>query len=328
MEQSTFNISFIKAVTQQIRREVGRVIVGQERALDLLLTALFAGGHVLLEDVPGVGKTMLSKVFAASIGCRFRRIQCTPDLLPSDVVGTTIYYQKTGEFTFSEGPLFSQIVLVDEINRAVPRTQSAFLEAMAEGQITTDGTTRSLGRPFFVIATQNPIESQGTFPLPEAQLDRFLMKLSLGYPTEGEERNILRHSRHPQVIEEVETVVTPEDIVEVQDAIRHIHLTDDVERYLLTIVRQTRMQEGVALGVSPRGTIALGVAAQALAGIRGRNYVIPDDIKFLAPHVLAHRLLLDASLRLKQRTNAELIDQIVENIAVPVEDDVSKGDVR
>lgn len=277
---------------------------------------------MLLEDVPGVGKTVISKALAASVGCQFKRIQCTPDLLPSDVVGTTVYNQKTGDFEFREGPLFSQIVLADEINRAIPRTQSAMLEAMAERQITTDGVSRALDRPFFVMATQNPIESHGTFPLPEAQLDRFLMKVSLGYPTQDEEQHILRLSRQGYTSLQVEQVVQPADIIAVQEAVREIHLTDDVEQYLLAIVRQTRMQAGVALGASPRSTIALGTAAQALAGIRGRDYVIPDDVKYLAPKILAHRLVLDASARMKRKSAEEMIHDILESVAVPVEDDV------
>lgn len=305
------------------------MIVGQEKTLDLLLVALFSGGHVLLEDVPGVGKTVLSKALAASVGCRFRRIQCTPDLLPSDVVGTTIYNQKTGEFEFRAGPLFSQLVLADEINRAIPRTQSAMLEAMAEGQITSDGTTRRLERPFFVMATQNPIESHGTFPLPEAQLDRFLMKVSLGYPGEEEEKDILRRSRENRTTEIVEAVVTPDEIISVQKAVHQIRMTEDVEQYLLEVVRQTREWEGVVLGVSPRGTIALGVAAQGLAGIRGRDYVIPDDIKELAPKVLAHRLVLDSSMRMKQKSAGDVLDEILEKVKVPVEDDaLSKVEVQ
>lgn len=322
-------VEMIKAVAEKIKDEVEKMIVGQEKTLDLLLVALFSGGHVLLEDVPGVGKTVLSKALAASVGCRFRRIQCTPDLLPSDVVGTTIYNQKTGEFEFRAGPLFSQLVLADEINRAIPRTQSAMLEAMAEGQITSDGTTRRLERPFFVMATQNPIESHGTFPLPEAQLDRFLMKVSLGYPGEEEEKDILRRSRENRTTEIVEAVVTPDEIISVQKAVHQIRMTEDVEQYLLEVVRQTREWEGVVLGVSPRGTIALGVAAQGLAGIRGRDYVIPDDIKELAPKVLAHRLVLDSSMRMKQKSAGDVLDEILEKVKVPVEDDaLSKVEVQ
>ncbi|ARU63501.1 AAA family ATPase [Tumebacillus avium] len=318
----------INEVAQKIRAEVGKVIVGQEETLDLLLVGLFSGGHMLLEDVPGVGKTVLAKALAASIGSKFTRIQCTPDLLPSDVVGTTVFNQKTGEFEFREGPLFSQLVLADEINRAIPRTQSALLEAMAEGQITSDGVSRKLDRPFFVIATQNPIESHGTFPLPEAQLDRFLMRISLGYPTHEEERTIFRLSRQEATRAAIEAVVSPEDVIGVQDEVRLVNMTQEVEDYLISLVRKTRSWDGVALGVSPRGLIALGAAAQALAVIRGRDYVIPDDIKYLAPKVLAHRLVLDSSMRMKQKTAYDVLNDILNDASVPVEDDAAPAAAR
>ncbi|MCX7571759.1 MoxR family ATPase [Tumebacillus sp. DT12] len=314
----------IQQVTHKIRQEVAKAIVGQQDTLDLLLVGLFSGGHVLLEDVPGVGKTVLAKSLAASIGCEFTRLQCTPDLLPSDVVGTTVFNQQTSSFEFRQGPLFSQLVLADEINRAIPRTQAALLEAMAEGQITVDGASRPLDRPFFVIATQNPIESHGTFPLPEAQLDRFLMKISLGYPTLEEERTIFRYSREGRSSATVEPVVTPDEIVQAMEDVRRIRFAPDVEHYLLEIVRRTREHDGIRIGVSPRGLIALGAAAQALAGIRGRDYVIPDDIQELAAPVLTHRLALDPSMRIKQKGADHLLAEILEDIVpVPVEDDAA-----
>jgi len=314
-------MTMIKQVTDKIRQEASKVVVGQQETLELLLVGMFSGGHVLLEDVPGVGKTVLAKALATSVGCKFTRIQSTPDLLPSDVVGTTVYNQKTGDFEFREGPLFSQLVLADEINRAIPRTQAAMLEAMAEGQITVDGASRRLDRPFFVIATQNPIESHGTFPLPEAQLDRFLMKISLGYPTLEEERTIFKRSRENVTNAVIEPVVTPEEVVAVQEEVRKIHMSEEVELYLMEVVRRTRDYQGIALGASPRGMIALGAAAQALAGIRGRDFVTPDDIKYLAPKVLAHRLVLESSARMKQKTALDLLGEILEEAMVPLEDD-------
>ena len=302
-------------------------MVGQEEALELLLVGLFSGGHVLLEDVPGVGKTTLVKTLAACVGCRFKRIQCTPDLLPSDVTGTMVYDPSTGQFRFREGPLFSQIVLADEVNRAVPRTQSAFLEAMAEGQVTVDGEPRPLARPFFLMATQNPVESQGTFPLPEAQLDRFLMKVSLGYPDLEVERRILRMTGE-NGRERVRPVIRPEDVLSLQEEVHRIRLSEDVETYLLEVVRRTRDRDGVALGASPRAAVALATAVRALAGIRGREYVIPDDVKYLAPRVLAHRLVLASDLRMERVTPEAVVLDILNEVPVPVEDDVETSAIK
>ncbi|GGA46274.1 ATPase [Kroppenstedtia guangzhouensis] len=311
----------IEETAKKIRKAVAKAVVGQRETLDLLLVGLFSGGHVLLEDVPGVGKTLLAKALAASIDSSFGRIQCTPDLLPSDVTGTTVYNRKEGNFYFRKGPLFHRLLLVDEINRAIPRTQSALLEAMAEGQVSVDGETRLLDSPFFVIATQNPVESQGTFPLPEAQLDRFLMKVSMGYPNAEEEREIFRLAKNEEVSKEVTPVTEPAEIMAVREAVRKVYMNEAVEGYLLEVVWQTREMDGVELGVSPRGLIALGLAAQALAGIRGRNYVIPDDIKELAPHVLSHRLLLTPSVRMNRQGPADLIRDLVNRVPVPVEGD-------
>lgn len=321
-------MSSLRDVCQRIREETGKAVVGQEEALELLLVGLFSGGHVLLEDVPGVGKTTLVKTLAACVGCRFKRIQCTPDLLPSDVTGTMVYSPSTGQFRFREGPLFSQIVLADEVNRAVPRTQSAFLEAMAEGQVTVDGEPRPLDRPFFLMATQNPVESQGTFPLPEAQLDRFLMKVSLGYPGLEEERRILRMTGEGDGREGVRPVTGPEDVLSLQEEVRRIRLSEDVETYLLEVVRRTRDRDGVALGASPRAAVALATAVRALAGIRGREYVIPDDVKYLAPRVLAHRLVLASDLRMERVTPEAVVLDILNEVPVPVEDDVETSAIK
>ncbi|SFS36302.1 AAA family ATPase [Marininema halotolerans] len=317
-------MNIIQDSARKIQGIMEKTVIGQKEVIEKILAGLFAGGHMLLEDVPGVGKTLLAKSLAVAIGAPFSRIQCTPDLLPSDVTGTNIFDQRTGEFSFRQGPLFNPLVLVDEINRAIPRTQSALLEAMAEGQVSMDGETRKLATPFFIIATQNPVETHGTFPLPEAQLDRFLMKVQLGYPAFEEERQIFRLSRkevdHEASLSEV---VNLADVISAQQATKKIRITADVERYLLDLVRATREHEEIRLGVSPRGTIALGSAAQALAGIRGRDYVIPDDIKTLAPSVLSHRLELTSSIRLIEKSKEDLIQEIVEQLPVPVENDIA-----
>ncbi|MCS1351046.1 MoxR family ATPase [Mechercharimyces sp. CAU 1602] len=313
-------MSIISHVTEKLRTSVSRTIVGQEKSVERLLVALYAGGHVLLEDMPGTGKTELAKSLAVSIGSTFARIQCTPDLLPSDITGSTIYNQHKQQFQFQKGPLFHQVILVDEINRAIPRSQSALLEAMAEGQITVDGHTYPLRPPFFVIATQNPIESQGTFPLPEAQLDRFFMKFSLGYPSLEEERSIF-HLSHEREKLKTAPVVTSEEILQVQAAIKEVTFSSDVELYMLHLVRHTRKMEGVSLGVSPRGLIALGRAAQAQAAIRGRNYVLPDDLKEVAKPVLAHRLVLDPAVRMQKVTPQEIIERVINEVTAPVENE-------
>ena len=308
----------IPAVAKQILANVERVIVGKRRQIILALVSWFCEGHILLEDVPGVAKTMLARALAASVGCTFKRIQCTPDLLPTDVTGASVFNPRTTEFEFRPGPIFAQIVLADEINRATPRTQSALLEAMAEGRVTVDGVTHTLAPPFLVIATENPIDHEGTFPLPEAQLDRFLMRFSLGYPSLDEELKMLDmlQRRHP--IEDLQPVATAEDLRAVQQAVRHIHVDAKVRRYLAEIVHATRKCDDLALGASPRASIALFRCAQALAAISGRDYVLPDDVKRVAEPVLAHRLLLKPESRLRKVRVAELLEHIMDQVPVPM----------
>jgi len=308
----------VPAVSRRIIANVERVIVGKRRQIILSLVCWFSEGHILLEDVPGVAKTMLARALARSVGCSFKRIQCTPDLLPTDVTGASIFDQKKTEFVFRPGPVFAQIVLADEINRATPRTQSALLEAMAESSVTVDGTTYQLKKPFLVIATQNPVDHEGTFPLPEAQLDRFLMRFSLGYPSEEEEMKMLQmlQQRHP--IEELEPVAAPEEILACQQAIRNVHVDEKVRRYITQIVQGTRESDELSLGASPRASIALFRTSQALAAIYGRAFVQPDDVKRVALPVLAHRVILRPESRLRKLTAESIIHEVVEEVPVPV----------
>lgn len=308
----------VPSVAKQILANVERVIVGKRRQIILAMVSWFCEGHVLLEDVPGVAKTMLARALAASVGCSFKRIQCTPDLLPTDVTGASVFNPRTTEFEFRPGPVFAQIVLADEINRATPRTQSALLEAMAEGRVTVDGVTHPLMPPFLVIATQNPIDHEGTFPLPEAQLDRFLMRFSLGYPSLDEELKMLDmlQRRHP--IEDLQPVATAEDLRAVQQAVRQVHVDPKVRRYLAEIVHATRKCDDLALGASPRASIALFRCAQALAAISGRDYVLPDDVKRVAGPVLAHRLILKPESRLRKVRVEQLLEEIIEEVPVPM----------
>ncbi len=316
---STISIADIKSAADRVRENVGRVIVGKGDVVDLAIVALLCEGHILLEDVPGIGKTTLAKALARSLDCTFRRIQFTPDLLPSDVTGLAVYNQKTQEFEYRPGPLMSQIVLADEINRATPRTQSALLEAMQERQITVDGATRLLPRPFLVMATQNPIELEGTFPLPEAQVDRFFMKLALGYPSEEEENSILLRFERDEPLETLEPVVTTEAVLAMQRAVRQVRLEASIRDYIISLMRATRSHAAVELGASPRGSLFLYRGAQAYAALHGRDYVLPDDVKHLAPYVITHRLIIGAQTRLRGRNAQQIVQEIVDSVPVPVE---------
>ena len=309
----------IAEVAARVRENIQKVIVGRDEVINLALVAIFCEGHILIEDVPGIGKTTLAKSIAASLGCTFRRIQFTPDLLPSDVTGISFFNQKTQEFEFRPGPVMSQVVLADEINRATPRTQSAMLEAMQEQQITVDGVTYFLPRPFLVMATQNPIELEGTFPLPEAQVDRFLVKLPIGYPTKEEEHAILLRFEREDPLDELEPVTTPDELVAIQRQVREVRVEESVRGYIVDVVRATRSHKDVQLGVSPRGTLSLYKCAQALAAIRGRKYVLPDDVKLLAPYVLTHRILISPATRLRGRRLADVLMDVIETVPVPVE---------
>jgi MoxR-like ATPase len=318
-DHTSFEGFMVKDVVLRIRENIQKVIVGKDEVIDLALVAVLCEGHVLLEDVPGIGKTTLARALAASLGCTFRRIQFTPDLLPTDVTGLNWFNQLTQEFEFRPGPAMSQVVLADEINRATPRTQSALLEAMQERQITVDGVTRLLPRPFLVLATQNPIELEGTFPLPEAQIDRFLLRVEIGYPTDEEENAILERFRASDPLPELEAVSTPEEIMHVQDERREVRVEDSVREYVVRVARETRQHPEIDLGASPRATLSLYQASQAWAAIRGRDYVLPDDIKRMAPSVLTHRLMISPQAQLRGRQPEQLVTDIVNTVPVPVE---------
>jgi MoxR-like ATPase len=318
------DISRVQSAARSLQENIARVIVGKAPTLQLLLAALFTQGHVLLEDVPGLGKTVLAKSLARSLGASFQRVQFTPDLLPSDVTGASVFNQKLSDFEFRPGPLFAQIVLADEINRAGPRTQSALLEAMEERQVTVDGTTRPLPRLFFVMATQNPVELEGTFPLPEAQLDRFLLRLGLGYPQADEEREILRRFRAADPLAELQPVVSADDVTRLAQICREVHVSAAIESYVLALAGATRASETVALGASPRASLALYHTAQALAAIRGRAFVIPDDVQALITAVFAHRLIPSSRSRLRGNSVAEILGELVAAVPVPVEESWSE----
>ena len=309
----------VQEATRAIRQNVSCVIIGKEEVIDLLMVAMLCEGHVLFEDVPGIGKTTLAKALAKSLGCTFQRIQFTPDLLPSDITGITFFNQKNSEFEFRPGPLLAQIVLADEINRATPRTQSALLEAMEERQISVERETVMLPRPFTVIATQNPIELEGTFPLPEAQIDRFLMRLRLDYPSHTEERLILQRFKEAQPLDDLQAVLSGERLLELQRLVRKVRVEPVVENYIVELVRATRNHSGVELGVSPRGTLALFRSSQAYAAIHGRFYVIPDDVKRVARPVLSHRMIATSQTRLHGRIMEQIIEEVLHNVPVPVE---------
>lgn len=309
----------IQPQIQKILQNIQKVIIGKDDVILRVLAAVLCEGHILLEDVPGTGKTTLARALAASLGCSFHRIQFTPDLLPSDITGLSWFNQKQQEFEFRPGPIMSHVILADEINRATPRTQSALLEAMQERQVTADGVTRLLPRPFIVLATQNPVELEGTFPLPEAQIDRFIMRIEIGYPTQVEENAILERYRMDDPLPELQSVTSPQEITQLQLARRQIKVEDSIRDYIVRIARATRENSDVQLGASPRATMALYQASQAWAGIQGRTYVLPDDVKVMTPHVFGHRLMISPQAQLRGRDPRELVEDIVTSVAVPVE---------
>ncbi len=301
-----------------VRASMEKVLVGKRDVIELVLAAVFSGGHVLVEDVPGIGKTTLARSLAESLRCSFRRIQCTPDLMPSDITGVHFYNQKLGEFEFRAGPILAQVVLADEVNRATPRTQSALLEAMAEGQLTVDDRTIPLPAPFLLIATQNPIELEGTFPLPEAQLDRFMLRLRMGYPDEDEEERMLARFNNANPIDSLVPVADGPDVVNTQEMVRRIYVDPVLSSYIVRLAQATRIHEDVELGASPRATLGLYRCSQAYAAIRGRDYVTPDDVKVLAPYALAHRMILASQARLRGRNAEDVVIELLSRVEVPV----------
>jgi MoxR-like ATPase len=308
----------VAATAAKILTNVEKVILGKRTQIKLALVAYLCEGHILLEDVPGVAKTMLARALARSVGCTFKRIQCTPDLLPTDVTGVSVFNQKTSEFEFRPGPIFAQTLLTDEINRTTPRTQSALLEAMAERRVSADGQTYTLKPPFLVIATQNPVDHEGTFPLPEAQLDRFLIRLSLGYPAPEEEDKMLQRLQFGHPIDEINPVIGAQELLACQEAVRAVHVDDKLRQYILDIVQGTRTHDDIHLGGSPRASIALFRTGQALAAIQGRDFVLPDDVKRMVQPVLGHRVIVRPESRLRKVTAAALLHEIVEDVRVPI----------
>jgi MoxR-like ATPase len=310
-------MSDVQSVANRIVENIERVIIGKHSSVQLTVMGLFGQGHILIEDVPGTGKTVLAKSISKSVGCRFQRIQFTPDMLPTDVTGVSVFNQKTGEFEFRAGPIHAQIVLADEINRATPKTQSALLEAMEERQVTVDGVTHPLAPPFMVLATQNPIEYEGTFPLPEAQLDRFMLRIELGYPTKTEEIEILDRQQFVHPIDKLETVVDVDELLVTQKAIKEVYLDSRVKDYIVEIVRRTRIHPDVYLGASSRGALAIYRLSQARAAIFGRDFVLPDDVKALAEAALSHRIIVGPAARIKDVAPANIVQEILENLPVP-----------
>ncbi len=310
---------------QAIVAEVERVIVGKRETVELALIGLLCGGHILVEDIPGVGKTMLAKSFARALGGNYRRVQFTPDLLPADITGVSIFNQKNSEFEFRPGPVFANVLLADEINRATPKTQSSLLECMEEFQVTVDGATYPMQRPFFVIATENPIEFHGTYPLPEAQLDRFLMRLHMGYPGREEETTILTRQQHQHPIGSLQAVVSPEEVGDLQQQVRGVYVEESLKHYIVEIVNATREHQGLALGGSPRASLGLMRTAQAKAALEKREFVLPDDVKYVAEAVLNHRILLNAEARARQLTPRQIVSEILASVPVPVLDTAPAG---
>ncbi|WP_342572397.1 MoxR family ATPase [Paenibacillus sp. FSL R5-0749] len=318
-------IQGMERMNQQLMDHVGKVIVGKEHTIELVMTAIIASGHVLLEDVPGTGKTMLAKSVASSLDCTFQRIQFTPDLLPSDLTGIHFFNQKEGDFEFRPGPLFANLVLADEINRATPRTQSSLLECMEERQISIDGSTRQLERPFIVIATQNPVDNQGTFPLPEAQMDRFMMKIRMGYPSSEESVEILRRTVARRSVDDLTAVISREELLKAQDTYKTVQINEDLLRYIIQLTEATRQHPELSLGVSPRGAQALLKASQAWAALHGRDFVLPDDIKVLAEPVLAHRLVFRNRVRQQEGLAERMIQELLNQTEVPTENLATSG---
>lgn len=302
---------------KKISGNIARVIIGKQEVVELLLAGLIAEGHLLLDDIPGLGKTLIAKSLARSMGASFKRVQFTPDLLPADITGFNVYHQESGQFVFQPGPVMTHVLLADEINRTIPRTQSSLLESMEERQVTVDGKTYPLPHPFFVMATQNPIEMEGTFPLPEAQLDRFLLRIRLGYPSTEEEIDILRRFQEEEPLEKLSPVTTPDEISNLQQARRTIHVSDSIREYIVRLVEATRRNPSLRLGASPRGSLGLMRAGQAVAILRGREYVLPDDIKYVATPVLAHRLILREEERLSGETQEHIVESIIEATPIP-----------